>query len=684
MGVETDSRTEANDKHAIWFLIDSLFNIVFIVELGLRMYAEQRAWVKDAWNLFDATLVAIGVMDSWVLSFVSEANLRIVTLLRLFRLLKLLRIMRLLRLVKFLTELRLLILGTVQALKTTIWGFLLLVAIIYVSALFVTQVVGKNCCSEQDMFSAAIIPEYFGSLVRTAFTLFMFTMEFQPDIVRDTWVDGAFITFFMVVYTVFTNLMLLNMVSSVIVECILALSNEEAAREQADKEDSKKMEYVKELLQIFADIDTDDSGMLTWEEFAGLPAKPQGGNGTPADYSGQKARMKPGLRRALRIAGVTPNQAAELFHILDADTTGTISKEEFIRGFMRVKAPPESKHILRVECRVDTVVKKMDQVQHTLSGIARSLAVLTQDAGTGAVGVGSEQWGAPFASTPPGSSKQPTPAADTGGPLTSSGLVKLDVPLLLESDFDAVVGNEDGGAVGYLYPKAAASKAVGLYEARAPVAATAGAAAAAAASAEIDASWLKTPSSSAWLPAAAAAAGSAAGSAAGGAGGNGNAGAPAALSPVLAPAQRSPLASPALAPLSGAKAKAETPFRLQQDNVWARPITPRAGETDASTAGAGSVAAGGGGTTSVASAAAKASAASAPALKSMPTAASGVGAGGAAGAGSDGGAVGSLCTPKQGLMPMTLGDPSTPPATGNSLWSRSCCGPKSPPVVGKV
>merc|ERR1719235_1943365 len=135
---------------------------------------------------------------------------------------------------------------------------------IYVSALFVTQVVGKQCCDANDVFGAEMIPDYFGTLVRSAFTLFMFTMEFQPDLVRETWVDGPFLTFFLVLYTVFTNLMLLNMVSSVIVECILALSNQEAEREKKEKEESKNVEYVRELLGIFGDIDTDDSGNITW------------------------------------------------------------------------------------------------------------------------------------------------------------------------------------------------------------------------------------------------------------------------------------------------------------------------------------------------------------------------------------------------------------------------------------
>jgi voltage-gated sodium channel len=443
MGIETDARTQDNDKHVSWLLIDSFFNVVFICEMCLRIQAEKNKWVKDMWNVFDAVLVFVGVVDSWILAFVSGANLKIVTLLRLFRLLKLLRIMRLLRLVSFLTELRLLLLGTLQALKTTVWGFVLLVGVIYISALFVTQVVGKQCCGENMTFSSEIIPDFFGTLVRSAFTLFMFTMEFQPDIARDTWGDGPYVTCFLVIYTVFTNLMLLNMVSSVIVECILSLSNAEAEREKASQDDSKKHEYVKELVQIFNDIDTDDSGLLTWEEFTGITKDSLGG--------GLKMKMKPGLRRALKIAGVTPNQAAELFHILDADATGTISKEEFIRGFLRVKAPPESKHILRVECRVDTVVKKMDQVQSALVGIARSLAMLTQDAGTGALGHEHGGWGGTF--SPESSYKW----ADTGGPvgpIAEAAVVRLDVPLLTECDYEAVVGNEDGGAAGYLYPKA--------------------------------------------------------------------------------------------------------------------------------------------------------------------------------------------------------------------------------------
>jgi len=102
LALETDLRTEENETNAIWVLIDSIFNSVFLAELVLRVYAERERWPYDVWNLFDAVLVFIGVMDTWILPITGlDSDMRFITLMRVFRLFRLIRVLRVLRLLRF-------------------------------------------------------------------------------------------------------------------------------------------------------------------------------------------------------------------------------------------------------------------------------------------------------------------------------------------------------------------------------------------------------------------------------------------------------------------------------------------------------------------------------------------------------------------------------------------------------
>jgi len=364
MAVEADWRTDSNDEHFSWLIMDSIFNVVFIAELVLRVRAQGRKWAKECWNILDFLMVLIGVIDSWLIPLLPAggggADLRIVTLMRLVRLLKLIRVFRLIRLVSFLKELRFLVLGMIQAFRATIWGLVMLVGIIFMCALLLTKLVGKQCCDEGDLFVTPSLLDYFGSMPKSAFTLFQFTMEFQPDIVRDTWEDGVFLTFFLISYTALTHIMLLNMMSSIIVESILAISKNEDEIESAEKQERINEDQMHRLMDVFEDFDLDKSGTIEQKEF---------------EMVGATKQRKEQIMSTLKQAGITSSQASELFRVLDVDESGSLSKEEFIKGFMRMKGPPLSKHILKVECQMGSLMRTVKYLAKDVTSILDPLAL---------------------------------------------------------------------------------------------------------------------------------------------------------------------------------------------------------------------------------------------------------------------------------------------------------------------
>jgi len=392
MAIETDYRTPENDSHGVWIVMDSLFNVVFLVELCMRAFAMRSLWFREVWNILDFLMVSIGVVDSWLIPLLAMMDgdgdsggesLRFVTMLRLFRMLKLARVFRLIKLVTFLKELRLLCRGMVTAFRATMWGFIMLGLIIFVCALLTTKLVGKQCCDEDDFFSAKMLPDYFGTLPRSAFTLFQFTMEFQPDMVRETWEDGQILTIFLLCYTTLTNIMLLNMLASVIVDSILMISLEESKHGEEERLDKAREVYMGQLLELFKEFDTDGNGEITVQEFTDTQdfeqrveavassstsgGKPRRMSMMPSSNQFDRKMTAEGQRHerrkvALKAVGITTRQAVELSKVLDGDGSGTISKEEFVRGFERVRGPAQSKHVLKVECQLESVVRKMEKM----------------------------------------------------------------------------------------------------------------------------------------------------------------------------------------------------------------------------------------------------------------------------------------------------------------------------------
>ena len=57
-----------------WFVVDSIFNVVFLTEMVLLFNAERWDWPRSPWNLFDCALVLTGSIDTWFLPLISPQS----------------------------------------------------------------------------------------------------------------------------------------------------------------------------------------------------------------------------------------------------------------------------------------------------------------------------------------------------------------------------------------------------------------------------------------------------------------------------------------------------------------------------------------------------------------------------------------------------------------------------------
>jgi len=143
---ETREILQAVDRFIVW---------VFIVEIILRIIANGRAFFRDGWSIFDFLVVAISAPGT----VTGMSALRI------------LRALRLLRVLSGVSHLRRVGEALVAAVPGISWVAALLFLIIVISAIIGTNLFGEG------------VPEYFGDLFVSMYTLFMvLTLEDWPDV----------------------------------------------------------------------------------------------------------------------------------------------------------------------------------------------------------------------------------------------------------------------------------------------------------------------------------------------------------------------------------------------------------------------------------------------------------------------------------------------------------------------
>jgi voltage-gated sodium channel len=175
-----------------WLLhvADRLALLVFVVELGLRVYARGWRFFTDPWNVFDFVVVGVALVPA-------AGPLSV---------LRTLRVLRVLRLVSVVPSMRRVVAGLLAAVPGMAAVAALLALVLFVAAVMATGMFGH------------IAPRYFGDLGTTLFTLFQtMTGEGWPDIARMVMARAPFAWIFFVLYILVSSFAVLNLFIAVVV-----------------------------------------------------------------------------------------------------------------------------------------------------------------------------------------------------------------------------------------------------------------------------------------------------------------------------------------------------------------------------------------------------------------------------------------------------------------------------------
>ncbi|MBN9669312.1 ion transporter [Roseibium aggregatum] len=206
LGLETSPVVMARAGDLL-HLIDRVILGIFVVELALRLYAHGPRFFRDAWNVFDFTIVAIALLPS-------SGSLSV---------LRSLRILRALRLISVVPSLRRVIGGLIAALPGMGSIVVLMALVFYVFGVMATKLFGAS------------FPEWFGDLSASLYTLFqIMTLEsWSMGIVRPVMEVYPYSWLFFVPFILCTAFTVLNLFIGIIVS---AMQEEHEAEADANRQ----------------------------------------------------------------------------------------------------------------------------------------------------------------------------------------------------------------------------------------------------------------------------------------------------------------------------------------------------------------------------------------------------------------------------------------------------------------
>eukprot|EP00397_Hematodinium_sp_SG-2012_P003259 GEMP01003267.1.p1 GENE.GEMP01003267.1~~GEMP01003267.1.p1 ORF type:complete len:1186 (+),score=210.05 GEMP01003267.1:306-3863(+) len=307
LGIETDVRRN-EDFNLKWYLIGNAFQIIFMLELGIRM---QRlgpcfALKTDSWIIFDTIILSVNAADLWLVqSELITGQMSGSAVITLLRVLRLVRLTRLVRVLKLLEPLWVLIECILVSIRTITWALLLLVLVCYIWSVFTMIFLGVNDVHKDGEVVDPPIPGYGSIYEITWIYVQLFTLNGWPELTAPVVKrNGAFWIVFGT-FMIVASLGVGNLLIGVIVETTLNATQEMARRKQMQK----KLQHNVVLLELRQLLRNYNSRPTLRD---------------PLTISGKElldAYETPGIKEKFEVLGVTVRELCELLRVLSAPCT---------------------------------------------------------------------------------------------------------------------------------------------------------------------------------------------------------------------------------------------------------------------------------------------------------------------------------------------------------------------------
>ena len=327
---------------------DAACTVIFAFELVLRIVASQPMFCFSPewqWNLFDVAIVATALLELFLARY--SLDLKYMRVLRLARVVRTLRVARL---IPLFAKLRALINALISSIASLLWAMGVLIFLIFLFAIIFLQGATQYIDDEDALADHVQFPEtFFASMGMTLLSLFMCVTsglnwwEVEAVLLEIHPVYG----FLFVLYIATMVLSLLNIVTGICVNNALEMANLDHDL-MTKVELERKAAYIERLEGLFHDLDVDDSGTLSFEEFVGHLDRQE-------------------VTALFSVLGIEVSDAISFFEALDVDGSHELEIDEFVMGCLNLRGNVrtvdvatllrENKRLMR---RIGKVAKKTD------------------------------------------------------------------------------------------------------------------------------------------------------------------------------------------------------------------------------------------------------------------------------------------------------------------------------------
>mmetsp|Transcript_1398 Transcript_1398/g.3047 ORF Transcript_1398/g.3047 Transcript_1398/m.3047 type:complete len:808 (+) Transcript_1398:58-2481(+) len=319
VGIEVHALAKGEEVPETVKVIDILTTSWYSFELLLRVWAD-RCNRAVFWNLFDFLMLAVCIMDYVIIFDDMPRNYSIVRFLRFVRVLRVLKMLKIGKTVNnyflIFSKMTFCLLQSLPALTSTVT---VIVVFTYISAVLLTQAATdhRESMGIGQRNDAIGLKDYYGSLDVTFLTLVksVFNGEAWGDTLGPLTYVSFIASFLFLVYLMMTLLCLLNVVHGVFVDNALQSTAHYKELMVAEMH-QKKVKMAQHLQDIFHEMDSDNSGFITVQEF-------------------DACLETPGGRAFFEVMGLSTVQAYDLFRLIDRDASSTVDIEEFCQGCMK-------------------------------------------------------------------------------------------------------------------------------------------------------------------------------------------------------------------------------------------------------------------------------------------------------------------------------------------------------------
>merc|ERR1719284_1728484 len=372
--VQSGSTVAEEDTALLFEVGEDIFNVIFMVELVLRIVAYECAFFTGQewkWNMLDFCLVVPSFLE---MTFTNvDMTFSFIRTVRLLRMLDTLRMIRIMRFAATFRHLQLMLLAVLNSIVPLFWAIFFLVFMNFLFAIMFMQATEQYL--ESGNFNEALLEDmlaYFNPLPKMILTLFMCISGgiswWEIGLLLEELGFGYLLMFLLFILIMF--IVVLNIITGIFVN-----ESIESARKDHDlmaqMETGRQRDMLENLQKLFKDIDMDGDGSITLEEFDLAVRDPEGT-----------------VRSIFLLLDIDVTDARAFFHIIDVDHSGCIEIDEFVMGCMRFRASgpylgmevlmQEQKKILKdiirrqkkVECQVNEVSHEIHGVLSVPGGIA--------------------------------------------------------------------------------------------------------------------------------------------------------------------------------------------------------------------------------------------------------------------------------------------------------------------------